>query len=246
MASLEERVYSLGEETKAKDLVIDTLKEHIRKHPEPEPTADQETGGRARSSSSPVTTTEAAIATTRAEVEGEELAGGHASSGDEEVDSSDEEEAPDADVPASAAAAAAAAGTEESAAADLDDPMTQALLEAAFDCDIDVATRLYKSGAKLPELFPLIHDMHTRALPTETEATAIYVIEGLRAESDVGKGATAALMRVCREKWFDLPDLSATLKSVCMVADAEFSETTEAMPPFLHELAKVCGRVGNV
>ena len=198
-------------------------------------------------SSSPVTTTEAAIATTRAEVEGEELAGGHASSGDEEVDSSDEEEAPDADVPASAAAAAAAAaGTEESAAADLDDPMTQALLEAAFDCDIDVATRLYKSGAKLPELFPLIHDMHTRALPTETEATAIYVIEGLRAESDVGKGATAALMRVCREKWFDLPDLSATLKSVCMVADAEFSETTEAMPPFLHELAKVCGRVGNV
>lgn len=35
MAVLEERVYSLGEETKAKDLVIDTLKEHIRKHPDP-------------------------------------------------------------------------------------------------------------------------------------------------------------------------------------------------------------------
>ena len=101
-------------------------------------------------------------------------------------------------------------------------------------------------------------DMHARRLPTETEAssathapnasacptllwlrrrqaTAIYVIEGLRTGSPEGRGATAALMRVAREHWHDVPDLNATLRSVCMVADAEFSETTEDMPPFLQE-----------
>ena len=45
VAMLEERVYSLGEETKAKDLVIDTLKEHIRKHPDP---AEEPESSRAR------------------------------------------------------------------------------------------------------------------------------------------------------------------------------------------------------
>ena len=131
-------------------------------------------------------------------------------------------------------------------------------LQAAFDCDIDVATRLHASGAQLPGLFPLMLDMHARRLPTETEAssatyaphasvrptspwlrrrqaTAIYVIEGLRTGSPEGRGATAALMRVAREHWHDVPDLNATLRSVCMVADAEFSETTEDMPPFLQE-----------
>jgi len=195
-----------------------------------------------------------------------------------------------------------------------------ACLQAAFDCDIDVATRLYQEGARLPELSSLIHHMASQQLPTETEvhpaypcaspalypaypytsparqsarvlatlpvaavgvsswgvatswvlqATAIYGVEGLRRGSAEGQGATAAIMEVhvwpvhicglctcgpdgagressqlwrrcrCRSgvgvdvgvaqvlmsEWQQLPDLGSTLKSVCMVADAEFSET---------------------
>ncbi len=70
--------------------------------------------------------------------------------------------------------------------------------------------------------------MNQRQLPTETEATAIFVIEGLRNGSPEGRGATANVLKVARMHWDEIPDLAVTLKSVCMVAECEFSETNEA------------------
>jgi len=119
---------------------------------------------------------------------------------------------------------------------------TLALLDAAFDCDIDTAMRLYQQGAALPELWMLILELHKRQLPTESEATAIYVIEGLRNQSSEGQGATAALMQIARTNWDELPDLGSTLKSICMVADAEFSETTQAVDLFLQQITIAAGK----
>lgn len=60
-----------------------------------------------------------------------------------------------------------------------------------------MATRLHSSGAQLPELSELVLDLQNKSIPAEMEATAVYVIEGLRSGSAEGEGATCALLQVC-------------------------------------------------
>ena len=109
-----------------------------------------------------------------------------------------------------------------------------------------MATRLHNSGAQLPELADLVVDLQQRQIPAEMEATAVYVIEGLRSGSPEGEGATCALLevslahfqhlvphpvsQVLHQCWDQIPRLGSTVRAVCMVSDAEFCEIETALP----------------
>eukprot|EP00656_Telonema_subtile_P051901 TRINITY_DN7091_c0_g1_i6.p1 TRINITY_DN7091_c0_g1~~TRINITY_DN7091_c0_g1_i6.p1 ORF type:complete len:688 (+),score=232.56 TRINITY_DN7091_c0_g1_i6:92-2155(+) len=216
-AKLEEavsRVQELADEVSAKDMIIESLRDHLARHAENEGSVDTDEW---QDHDLPQVVQGAAQ-----EEDSEESAG----------PGSDEDEVDEEEIKKAEAVAA--------------DAMNMALLEAAFDCDIDVAARLHSSGAQLPELSSLVLDLQSRSIPAEMEATAVYVIEGLRSGSAEGEGATCALLEVLCAVWDQIPKLSSTVRAVCMVSDAEFCETEACLPNTLVAVERLAQRFAGV
>merc|ERR1712196_227113 len=74
------------------------------------------------------------------------------------------------------------------------------------------------------------------------EATAVYVIEGLRSGSPEGEGATCALLQVMHTHWDLIPRLTSSMRAACMVADAEFCEVESALPQTLTAVQQLAER----
>jgi len=205
-AKLEEavsRVQELADEVVAKDMIIESLREHMSRHQDVDAVLEGDS-------------TRGELQSLDSEDDSEESLG---PCSDEDLDDDH--------------------GQEDAVASDA---MSMALLEAAFDCDIDVATRLHNSGAQLPELADLVVDLQQRQIPAEMEATAVYVIEGLRSGSPEGEGATCALLEVLHQCWDQIPRLGSTVRAVCMVSDAEFCEIETALPRTLAAVERLAHR----